>query len=77
MLKLQNPYSVSAIDAKVKAAAPLVDAWLRANPQEKVVTLAELKAALPDIEADLKREVVNEICAQLGIVIVNPEEKDA
>ena len=79
MLKFQNPY-FKAAGQKLKednAAkdAPLIDAWLQTQTDQRTVTLADIKAALPAIAADLDRETVNMIAETLGLTILNPEDQ--
>lgn len=79
MLKFQNPYFKRA-GQKVKEDnavknAPLIDAWMQTQTNQKVITLAEIKAALPAIAAELDRETVNMVGNNLGLVILNPEDQ--
>lgn len=79
MLQLANPH-YKPTDKKGKATnaaknAPLVDAWLQTQTGQKVITLAEIKAALPAIAAELDRESANMISQALGLVILNPEDQ--
>lgn len=77
-MKFKNPYALPAgVAGKVAQHAPAVEAWLRAQVNNKVVTLAELRAGLPSIGADLSRPVVNQILQDLGIEIENPEDDAA
>lgn len=76
MIRFANPYFVSPVQAKANQHAPAVIAWLQAPTQaaNKVITLAELRAGLPAIAADLTRQVVNQITAMIGATIENPED---
>lgn len=80
-LRFKNPYfkpaAQAAMEARAANAAPLVDAWLKANPTNRMVTIGELRAALPAIAADLDRATFNQVCHQLGLEIENPGEADA
>lgn len=74
MLRFKNPYAGKiGAEAKIATHTPAVQAWLQANPANRVVTLAELRAGLPLIAADLTRPVVNQILQNLGCEIENPE----
>jgi hypothetical protein len=76
-VRLVNPFWKSAAQQKAEQHAPAVQAWLQANAGNRLVTLAELKAGLPAAAPDLSRAVFNQICAQLGVVIDNPDDTDA
>lgn len=76
-LKFNNPYAKTPAEVTAEQHAAAVDAYLKANPQNKVVTLNEIKTALPAIAGDLNRVVINIIMAKLGIEIVNPTDNDA
>lgn len=80
MMKFRNPWfvpPVSADEAKRAAMAPAVKAWLQTQTGNKLVSLAELRAGLPALAADLTRPMVNQILADLGIVIDNPDDQSA
>lgn len=66
MMKFRNPWATNPVEAKANQHQPAVVAWLQANPGNKVVTLAELRAGLPAIAADLTRPVVNHILQNIG-----------
>lgn len=78
MLKFQNPYyqapTEKSLDDNVNKHAPAIDAWLKAQSGQKVVTLADIKAALPAVAADLDRVTVNVIMDRLGVPILNPDD---
>lgn len=80
-IRLVNPYfkpaAQAAREAKAAAHAPVIDAWLRTQTTNRIITLPELKAALPAIAADLDRLTMNMVAASLNIVIDNPEDADA
>lgn len=76
MIRIKNPHWKSSVQLKAEQHAPAVSAWLQANPTNKVVTMAELRAGLPAIAADLSRAVINAICQQIGAEIENPEDQD-
>lgn len=72
MMKFNNPFFKSAAQKKVEQHQPAVVAWLTAQASNRVITLAELRAGLPAIAGDLSREVVNQICANIGAEIEDP-----
>ena len=78
-LKLQNPYYKPAAtkgrESNAAKHAPTIDAWLQTQTDQRTVTLADIKAALPAIAADLDRETVNMIAETLGLTILNPEDQ--
>lgn len=74
-LKIVNRYFVSGPSAKAGQHVPAVDAWLKTQTANRIIAINELRAALPAIAADLTREVVNEICARLQLVIENPDDQ--
>lgn len=76
-VKVRNPYAVSPVLAKAAQHGPAIDAWLKANTGNKLVGLAELRAALPAVAPDLSREVFNQVCANLGLTITNPDDTEA
>ncbi len=79
MLKFANPrFKPVAQKTKEDNAAkdaPLVDAWLLTQTDQKVITLADIKAGLPAIAADLDRETINMIAQQLGMKCLNQEDQ--
>lgn len=79
MMELFNPYFRTALEFKVAQHKPAVDAWLKlpAQAAQRIITLAELRAGLPLIAADLTRPVVNQIMQELGVKIKNPEDAEA
>lgn len=76
-MKFQNPFFKSAAEKKVEQHQAAVVAWLTAQAANKVITLAELRAGLPAISADLSRVVVNQICQNIGAQILDPEDTEA
>ena len=72
MLKFANPYfkttAQANAEAKAAADAPIIDAWLKTQVNNRVITLNEIKTALPAIAADLDRLTFNIIARQLGLV---------
>lgn len=77
MMRFQNPFFKTPVEVKVQAHKPAVVAWLQAQATNRVITMAELRAGLPDIAADLTRAVVNQICADIGAEIDNPQDETA
>lgn len=75
--RMINPNWTDPVAVKAAAHKADVQAFLTANPGNRYVTLAELRAALPGIAADLTRPVVAEIARQLGIRTENPDAPDA
>ena len=79
MLKFKNPYFKAAgqkgKETNVAKNAPLIDAWLKTKTDQNVITLAEIKAALPAIAGELDRESANMISQALGLGILNPEDQ--
>lgn len=76
-MKLQNPFFKSAAQQKVEQHQAAVVAWLTTQAATKVITMAELRAGLPAIAADLSRVVVNQICQNIGAEILDPEDTQA
>lgn len=76
-LRLINPYYKTAVEQKAEQHAPAVDAWLQGQTSNRIVTLAELRAGLPAIAAELTRPVVNQIARLLNVAIDNPEDTQA
>lgn len=70
-----NPAWKSAAQQKAEQHAPAVRAWLDANPQNRQVSLAELRAALPAIAADLSRPVVNQIAVIIGAQVEGADDQ--
>lgn len=66
-LKIINPFWLSPAEKKAAEAGPDVVAWLKANAENRVVTMAELREGVPARAADLNRAVVNLICKANGI----------
>lgn len=77
MIRFQNPYFKTPTQLKVAQHAPAVVAWLQSQSSNRVITLAELRAGLPDIAGDLSRAVVNQICQDIGAEIENQEDDQA
>ena len=75
--QIENPNWKSAIQQKAETHAPAVAAWLAANSANRYVGLAELRAGLPAIAADLTRTVVNQICQNLGLAVVGADDQGA
>lgn len=69
MYRLVNPFWKSNSEKKAAQHAKAVNDFLQANPTNRFVNLAELKAGLPLIEGDLTREVVNIICGIIDVKI--------
>ena len=80
MLKFRNPYfkpvAQAAREASAAALAPQIDAWLKTQTVNKVITLAELKTGVPTIPANIDRETLNMIAAMLSVALDNPEDQD-
>lgn len=76
-VRLVNPFWKSAAQQKAEQHAAAVQAWLQANATNRLVTMAEIKAALPAVAPDMNRTVFNQICAQIGIEIDNPDDTEA
>lgn len=79
MLRFINPNFKTATQQKIEQHKPAVDAWLKAPAQagNRIITLAELRAGLPAIAAELSRQVVNQIMAELHVEIENPDDTAA
>lgn len=73
-MKFINPHFKSAVQLKIEQHQPAVVAWLQAQTANRIITLAELRAGLPDIAGQLSREVVNQICANIGAEVMDPED---
>lgn len=74
MLQILNPYFESPTEKKATQQAATLDAWLKTQSTRQVITTSDLKAAFP--AADLSREVLNQICANLGLKITNPSDSE-
>lgn len=74
MMKFENPFFRSAVEIKVDTHTPTVVAWLESQSSNRMITLAELRAGLPAIAADLTRQVVNQICHDIGAHIENTDD---
>ena len=81
MLKFANPYykTNAQANAEAKAAtdAPIIDAWLKTQVNNRVISLNDIKAALPAIAADLDRLTFNIIARQLGLVYEDASDTQA
>lgn len=75
--RLVNPGWKSAVQKKAEQHAPAVRAWFDANPENRYVTLAELREALPGIAGDLSRAVVNQIAVIIGAQAEGAEDSAA
>ena len=73
-MKFANPYFKTPAEQKIALHQTAVNSWLQAQSANRVITLAELRAGLPAIAADLTRQVVNGICQNLGAHIFDPED---
>lgn len=73
--RIKNPAWKSQVQQKAEACAPAVAAFLAANPGIETVTLAELRAGLPGIAADLSRRVVNQIVDILGLTVEGADDQ--
>lgn len=73
--QIENPNWKSATQKKAETHAPTVAAWLAANAGNRFIGLAELRAGLPAIAADLSRVVVNQICHNLGLTVVGADDQ--
>lgn len=71
---LINPAWKSAVQKKAEQHAPAVKAWLEANPEERLVSLTELRSGLPAIAGDLSRAVVNQIAVILGAKVEGADD---
>ena len=76
MLRIVNPFYVSPVQEKINQHRAAVQAWIQGQPQNRIITMAALRAGLPAIAADLSRAVVNAICVGIGATIENPEDSD-
>lgn len=65
-MKIRNPYYVDPTVTAAEALKAAITAHLQANPAKAVVTLAELKAAVPAVNA-APRQVVNAALQLLNI----------
>lgn len=77
MLRIKNPFFVTPDQATATRHKPAVLAWMQGQTTNKIITMAELRAALPAIAGELTRTVVNQICADIGADIENPEDGQA
>ena len=75
--QIQNPNWKSTAQQKAETHAQAVSAWLAANPANHYVGLAELRAGLPAIAADLTRPVVNHICTILALEVTGADDQGA
>lgn len=73
-MKFANPYFKSNAQKKVEQNQSAVSAWMAANAGNRVVSIAELRAGLPAIAADLGIDVVQQICQNIGALRVDPED---
>ena len=74
-MKFRNPHFKSLAEQKIALHLPAVVAWLQAQAGNKIITLNELRAGLPDIAADLTRQVVNGILANIGAEVIDPDDQ--
>lgn len=79
MLKFYNPNYVTAVETKAQQHRAAVDAWLKlpAQAAQQVITLAELRAGLPAIAADLTRLVFNEIASSLRLEVLDASDQQS
>lgn len=77
MIRFSNPNFQSPVAQKAALYAPDVDAWLKlpAQAAQKTFSLAELRAGLPAIAAELTRPVFNQISVTLGLSIDDPSDQ--
>lgn len=78
--KLVNPYWLDPVAAKAAQHKAAVQTYLQANVSgaaNRAYTLAELRAALPAIAADLSRGVVLEIARLLSAQVEDAGSNDA
>jgi len=76
-LKITNPNWKSPVEQKAATHAPAVSAWLAANAANRYIGIAELRAGLPAIAADLTRPVINNICSILALEIQGADDPTA
>lgn len=76
MIEIKNPYFQSQLEKKVAQNAAALDAWLKTQVNKPVITIADLRVAFPGLAGDLSRELVNEVCAKLGLTITNPDDQE-
>lgn len=74
MFQIVNPNWKSASQNKAELHAPTVAMWLKDNAANRLITLAELRAGMPAIAADLTRPVVNQICCLLGLEVQGADD---
>ena len=74
---LVNPAWKSAVQKKAEKHAPVVKTWLEQNADNRLVTLAELRAGLPAIAGDLSRAVVNQIASIIGAQVEGADDPEA
>lgn len=65
-MKIQNPYCVDPTVTAAEAIKAAITTYLQANPAKARVTLAELKAAVPAVNA-APRHVVNHALQLLNL----------
>lgn len=76
-LRIKNPYFKLPVEKKAEQQAAALDAWLKTQTSKAYVSIADLKAAFPAVAPDMTREVINQVCANLGLTIENPEDTEA
>lgn len=77
MIRIKNPYFKLPAEKKAEQYSAALDAWLKTMPNKPSVSIAEIKAQFPAAAADMTREVINQVCATLGLTIDNPEDTEA
>lgn len=70
-----NPAWKSAVQKKAERHAPAVKAWLEQNPENRLVSVTELRAGLPAIAGDLSRAVVNQIAVIIGAQVEGADDQ--
>lgn len=76
MIRFLNPYFKTATQTKVAQHKPAIDAWMKLQVGDRVITIAQLKTAFPAIAADLNRVTVNQLMEEIGAVAENPDDPE-
>jgi hypothetical protein len=72
-IKIINPHWRDAATKKAEQHRAVVAAWMLANPNNRKISLAELKVALPAIAADINQPVFCEIARLEGWTLEDDE----
>lgn len=67
-MRFENPYYVDPVTQAATALQPAIAAYLQSVPNRKTVSIAVLKAAVPEVDA-APRAVVNAALVAMGISV--------